>query len=91
MYNRLAKAVKLADVIEFSVYHAGFRIADLGRKTTEEQEEFWRLAAMGLADFDPANPYVPSFQTRELTIRLLKEREETGRRLMAMKREAARG
>jgi hypothetical protein len=77
-YHRLAKALKIADVIEFSAFHAGFSTADLSTR----DDVVWRDASIG-AGF--AADYDPSFETREVAIRMVREREETGRRLMAMK------
>lgn len=75
-YYRLVKAVKLADVLSAS----GITVADV--MECARPNEFWHIACEG-AEFQAG--YLPSDETRTLTMQLLADREETGRRLLAMR------
>ena len=75
--NRLRVAIKLADVIST----CGIEVKDMGAAA----DEFWRFASHG-AGFAP--DYLPSAETREVTVTLLIDREATGERLAKMKIDA---
>lgn len=74
MYSRLERAIQLADVIWLS----GVRASQMEHGAA--REEFWRIAAKGAKCLPD---YTPSPDTREVVIRLLRQRQETERRLTA--------
>jgi hypothetical protein len=75
-YNRLRKAIRLADVITLS----GLSVDDMSDGASGS--EFWKVAARGAFPDEPR--YSPSEDTRRTVFQLLADRESTAKRLLEM-------
>ncbi len=75
-YNRLRKAIKLADVITLS----GLTSEQMSGAAAGDA--FWKVASQGAFPDEPK--YLPRQETRDVVIRLLVDRENTAKRLFDM-------